>query len=159
MPRGLSIYFTLRTHTHVMLWSLPPQSHRWQCRHPHPAAYLSTCFVYLKCMFTCRSKGLTLLSMLYDTSTGHTASLLLLCPCYWGCLQLLHALSFSVFNSQDTGHTNNVTLPKLGQQHIATHWRTLVNSRNSLVPIWTKKLDFRKLAGSQSGQKVAKRWN
>jgi len=34
--------------------------------------------------------------------------------------------------------------------------RTLVNSRNSLVPIRTKKLDFRKSARSQSRQKVAK---
>ena len=37
--------------------------------------------------------------------------------------------------------------------------RTPVNSRNGLVPIQTKILDFHKLAGSQSGQKVAKSQN
>lgn len=35
--------------------------------------------------------------------------------------------------------------------------RTPVNSRNGLVPIRTKNLDFCKSAGSQSGQKVTKR--
>ena len=45
----------------------------------------------------------------------------------------------------------------LSSSSLAVYMRTPVNSRNGLVPIRTKILNFRKSARSQSGQKVANR--